>query len=87
MSVEPGTDLTENKLFPISWGIVYCVWCAPKSWTAEEVSNEVTRKDPPGTSVNRWVVCEPREREDAFNGVNQVPCNDDPDRVHWMLNC
>ena len=80
-------DLTENRVFSVNWGIVYCVVCAPKAFACEVVAEEWTRRDPPGTSVNRWVVSEPRERKDAFDGVNNLPCPDDPNRLHWLLNC
>lgn len=79
--------LKEDKALAVSWGIVFCVWCCPKAWSAERIGEEVTRKHPPGTSLNQWVVSEPRERKDDFNGVNQLPCPDDPNRVHWLLNC
>lgn len=84
---EQKADLTEDRLFPVAWGIVHCVVCAPKDWSADRISDEKTRADPPGTSVNRWVVSEPRERSDQFNGVNQLPCPDDPNRIHWLMNC
>lgn len=80
-------DLTEDRLFSLGWGLVYCAVCAPASWSAEKVAEEKTRQDPPGTSVNRWVISEPAEREDVFNGVNNIPCPDDPHRVHWLMNC
>lgn len=81
-------DLSEGRgVIRIGWGLICCIWCAPRGWSAERVSDEVTAKDPPGTSINRWVVSEPRERQDDWNGVNQKPCPDDPERVHWLLNC
>lgn len=88
MTVEPGTDMSADKLFNISWGLIFKVVCAPKSWDATRVSDEATRMDPPGTSVNRWVVSDPDEERDApFKGCNHTQCNDDPNRVHWLVNC
>jgi hypothetical protein len=80
-------DLTEDRLFPCGWGLIYRVVCAPKSWAPEEVGEEATRMDPPGTTANRWEVSEPRERKDAFDGINHVDCPDDCNRVHWLINC
>lgn len=88
MASEPSSvDLTEDRLFPCGWGLIYRVVCAPKSWAPERVAETATREDPPGTSVNEWVISDPGERKDAFNGVNQLPCPDDPNRVHWLINC
>jgi hypothetical protein len=80
-------DLSQDRLFSLGWGLIYRVVCAPKSWSADRVSETATRNDPPGTSLNRWEVSEPREREDPFNNYNNVQCPDDPDRVHWLINC
>lgn len=80
-------DLTADRLYSLSWGLIYCTVCAPKSWSCERVADEKTRMDPPGTSVNRWEVSEPRERSDNWNGINQMPCPDDPNRIHWLVNC
>lgn len=80
-------DLTEDRIFPVGWGLIFRCVCAPKSWSCERIEEEVTREDPPGTTANRWVIAEPREREDAFNGVNNLPCPDDPNRTHWLMNC
>lgn len=86
-TAEKKADLSKDRLFWLGWGIVYCTVCAPKSWSAEKVGYEATLDSPPGTSVNRWVVSEPRERKDNWDGINQKPCPDDPERVHWLLNC
>lgn len=82
------SDLSEARgLIRVGWGVVYCVFCAPKSWSAERVADEATSKDPPGTIANRWVVAEPRERSDIWNGINQVPCPESSERIHWLVNC
>lgn len=80
-------DLTEDRLFHIGTGLIYCVWCAPKTWSAEQVKAGVNEKGLPGTSANEWVISDPSERDDEFNGTNHLPCPDDENRQHWMLNC
>ena len=81
-------DLSEDRLFPLGWGLIFRAVCAPKTWLPDRVSEQVTKDDPPGTSVNRWVISEPNnERKDIFKGVNVIPCPDDPNRQHWLLNC
>ena len=80
-------DLTQEKLFWIAPGIVFSVCCCPSHWDAGRVGHEATKANPPGTSVNRWEVSEPRERDDLFSNVNQLPCPDDPNRTHWLINC
>lgn len=81
-------DLTQDRVFPCGWGLIFRCVCAPKSWPPERVAEDVTRSDPPGTSVNKWVVSAPDDnRTDAFKGTNNLPCPDDPNRIHWLLNC
>jgi hypothetical protein len=87
MTNPKNVDLTEDRIFPLGWGLVFRCVCAPKSWSAERVENDVTANDPPGTTANRWVVSDPSERDDDFNGVNRLPCPDDQNRQHWLLNC
>jgi hypothetical protein len=81
-------NLTEDRLFSLGCGLIFRAVCAPKGWPPEKVAAEVTRANPPGTSLNEWVISTPDdEREDDFKGVNQLPCPDCPDRIHWLLNC
>ena len=86
---KPNTDidLTEDRIFPLGWGLVYRAVCAPKSWSPEQVAEDVTQNYPPGTSLNRWEISEPKKRYDSFNNTNCIPCPDDENRVHWLLNC
>jgi hypothetical protein len=83
MTTEPDIDLTEDRLFSLGFGLIYKGVCAPKSWSKEKVEDEATKADPPGTSANRWVCSEISED----NPENPVPCNDDCNRVHWIVNC
>jgi hypothetical protein len=80
-------DLTENRLFSLGFGLIFKVVCAPSSWNEDKVSDEATKMDPPGTSVNRWVVSDPEECEGDFKGKNNLPCPDDCNRTHWIVNC
>ena len=87
-SDKPEVDLTEDRIFPLGWGLIYRCVCAPKSWSCERIEDDVTRSDPPGTSANRWVISEAHDdRDDEFKGVNNLPCPDDENRVHWLMNC
>ena len=51
-------DFTEDRVFPVGNGIVYRVVCAPRSWSNDKISDDVSTKDPPGTMANRWVVAD-----------------------------
>jgi len=85
---KPAVDLTEDRIFPLGWGLMFRAVCAPASWSAEQVSDDVTRNDPPGTEANRWEVSEPDDsRTDDFKGCNCIQCPADPNRRHWLLNC
>lgn len=87
MANPKNVDLTQDRIFTLGWGLVSRCVCAPSTWTAEEVENDVTSNDPPGTIANRWVISEPDERDGDFNGVSSLPCPDDPHRTHWLMNC
>lgn len=81
-------DLTADELYHLGWGLMFSAVCAPSSWSAEKVAEVATRMDPPGTSANQWVVSDPdTERDEPFKGVNNIPCPDDCNRTHWLLNC
>ena len=81
-------DLAEDRLFPLGWGLIFRAVCAPKTWSEDRVSEQVTRDDPPGTSANRWVISgADNGRVGAFKGTNCISCPDSPDRQHWLLNC
>jgi len=87
MANPKNVDLTEDRLFHLGFGFVFKLVCAPSSWSPERVAEQATADDPPGTSLNEWVISEPRERIDDFNGVNHLPCPDCDNRTHWLLNC
>ena len=75
--------LKENRAYRISWGLIYCVYCVPKSWDDDKISKEVSNIDPPGTSNNKWVCTE------ASDDIPEVrlQCPDDLNREHRVLNC
>lgn len=86
-SLQRTADLSEDRLFSLGWVHIFKIVCAPSHWDAERVSNQATADDPPGNRVNRWVVSEPDpDRSDDFNGCNCLPCPDDPNRKHWLVN-
>lgn len=88
MSKDSDVDLTEDRLFSLGFGLIFKIVCVPKSWEDERISDEATKHDAPGTSANRWVVSTPDpERNEPFKNTNRVPCNDDPNRQHVMVNC
>lgn len=89
MTVDANVDMKADRLFYLGTSLIYKCVCAPKAWTADQVSDEATKADPPGTSANRWVASSPDDRDDdcPFKNGNPQPCNDDTERRHWWLNC
>lgn len=90
MTVAEDVDMKADRLFHIQTHIIYKIVCAPKAWTGDQVSDVASRENPPGTSANRWVVSDlsdSDQEDNPFKSSNPQPCNDDPDRVHWLLNC
>ena len=85
MTDEP--NLSGDDILFLSWGLIYRTVCAPNSISDEEISEFVSKEDPPGTSFNRWVVSDPEERDDMFDGVNRIPCPDCAKRSHVLMNC
>lgn len=85
-----GVDLTEDRLFPCGWGLIYRVVCAPKTWDDERISDVMSAKDPPGTSVNRWVVTDDEaaaKHEQWAHPTNRKQCPDSDHRDHVLMNC
>lgn len=96
MTDEPAKtpDLTSDEIFPLGWGLVFRVVCAPKGKTDEEISDAVTAKDPPGTMNNRWIVSSDESAAahaqwcEAYKVTTaRAPCPDCADRVHVLMNC
>jgi hypothetical protein len=64
-------------------GFVHLSVCAPKSMQREVVEARVNAKHPTGLD-HGWKVSENPFRDGT---PNPGPCNDDPDRQHWLLVC
>ena len=83
-------DFTEDRLFPLGWGLIYRVVCAPKDWDDDRIGDDLSMRDPPGTSVNRWVVS---DNESAANHkqwahpTNRKQCPDCEGSWHVLMNC
>ena len=83
-----GVNFSEDRLFPVGWGLIFRCVCVPKSWSDGRIADDLSAKDPPGTSANRWEVSTPDDdRTDVFQGVNRVQCPDCVDRWHVLCNC
>lgn len=87
-------DLESDVVYPMGWGLIFRVVCAPERFDDDAISDIVSRNDPPGTSVNRWVVCPDERAEEHEQWVEQTgvktaraPCPDDPGRCHVLMNC
>ncbi len=81
-------DLTKDVWYSNGWGLVFRSVCVPKSWDDARINTEVTRDDPPGTSMNKWHVSEPDDdRTDNFKGTSKIPCPDCDHRHHVLMNC
>jgi hypothetical protein len=87
-------DLASRKVYPVGWGLVYRVVCASADMSDDEISDIVTRNDPPGTSLNEWNVTSDESAADHPNWPEvsggttaRAPCPDCDDRVHVLMNC
>lgn len=86
----PPVDLTADRLYPYGWGLIYRVVCAPKSWSDERIGDDMSMCDPPGTSVNRWVVTNnsaAAKHEQWAHKTNRKQCPDCEHRDHVLMNC
>lgn len=63
-------------------GLLCASVCAPAEMTGEEVAAEML---PSGTSHGKWCVSD----EKTFAGGEPMPCpcEQDPSRRHWLLDC
>ena len=64
-------------------GICAASVCVEKDATPKEIEREVNARHP--TGVTPWAMSE----DATFKGgePNPCPCPDEPDRVHYLLNC
>lgn len=66
-----------------SVGLCYASVCAPADMSAEVVAHAVNQQHPTGIG-SQWQVAD----EPFGNGApNPSPCNDNPERQHWLLAC
>ena len=86
-----GPDFGANKLLHVGgWSLLYKIVCAPGSWDADKVALEATIINPPGTSLNEWVVTDVTDehfRHSEHFPTNPIQCKECKDRKHWILNC
>ncbi len=66
-----------------SLGIVACSVCVPKDMPKEEIEKEVNLQSPTGIR-SKWKIAKESFKEGQKNGK---PCDDDPNRKHYLLNC
>lgn len=59
--------------------------CAHKDATDEEILTLANRLNPSGTS-NGWTAIV-RELSEFWGDKRPVKCQDDPERIHYMLSC
>ena len=85
MSNPENIDLTEDRGFVMSVGIVYGAVCVPKSWDDDHIMSFINREvGAPGTT-HGWVLSEPDP--DVNGGMARWPCPDEDSRVHVLFNC
>lgn len=87
-------DLESDKIYPLRWGLVYRVVCAPKAMTNDQINDIVSRNDPPGTSLNRWEVADddtakehPNWKERSGSETARAECPDCAERHHVLMHC
>jgi hypothetical protein len=72
-----------SDIKPYAVGLVCASVCAPKDTPIEEIERVVSGQHPTGLD-HGW-----QKSKDSFRtgDPNPCPCNDDPERLHWLLNC
>jgi hypothetical protein len=73
-----------NDLYAYAVGFVSMSVCVPKGMTKEEIECEANFQHPTGIS-SRWKISEHKHFADG-SPIPRV-CEDDPDRLHYLLNC
>lgn len=66
-------------------GICHMQVCAHKDATDEEILAVCNIENPAGTS-NGWAQVV-KEDHEFFGKIGPVPCDDDPNRIHYMVAC
>jgi hypothetical protein len=70
------------KIYKI--GLCYASVCADSEMSGEEVADEVNKLSPTGIS-SRWQISDEKEFSDKTPAPS--PCNEDNNRIHWLLEC
>lgn len=83
LQIEQARLAAAHKLKIYSNGIVHCSVCAAKELTREELVRLVNQLNPTGVS-SAWEIS---SRPFASGAPNPSPCNDSPDRLHWLMDC
>jgi hypothetical protein len=73
-----------EKVHIYSSGIVHCSVCAPADMSVEEVVRAVNLQNPAGTS-NGWTLSDAEEFSDGT--PMPAPCNEETDRLHYLMVC
>jgi len=64
-------------------GLFYMQVCADKDATDEEILAHCNAENPSGTSAGWCNVV----RNDKRENLNPVVCHDNPDRLHFLVEC
>jgi hypothetical protein len=65
-------------------GVCHCSVCVPAGMEREVVETEVNAAHPTGISSS-WSI----SKDETFAGgqPNPCPCDDDPQRMHYLMEC
>lgn len=66
-------------------GICHMQVCAHKDATDDEIVAVANRENPPGVSSGTWSVT--RDVSEFWGDMRSVKCEQEPDRIHYMLGC
>ena len=78
------SDYGTEDVTVYSNGIIACSVCVPKGMPRDEVEDCVNIVNPTGTN-GRWAISE----DETFSAGDPNPCqcNDDTERLHYLMNC
>lgn len=76
-------DTDQEYVDVYALGLVALSCCAPQEMSLEEVERRVNALEPTGIE-SKWS----KSAENFRNGeANPHPCEDDPDRLHYLMEC
>lgn len=79
----PAADLEDGRVYLYAHGLVYTSACAPAAMPPEQVEAAVNIESPTGISSCWSLADEPF----ADGTPNPGPCDQGPDRRHYLLSC